>query len=929
MKIFISKDAVGTRVRLKMLLESLSKSLLLLLLLTFNSAVLARTFTPVGANHGLEAWVVPSLMFDRNGFLWVGSQEGLYRFDGHEAIAFLPEPGNPDAISDIDIRSIYEVADGSIWVGTHTGGLNRYDPASGSFEHFRHDSADPGSLFADSIYSISAGPGGDLWVATLKGLSRFDHATKRFEHFSHDPENPASLSHDRVFTLHLSEAGDLRAGTMGGGVNRWNQQRREFTRFDLADLTTGTPKRNRVFALHEDADGILWIGTRAGLVRLDPSSSQADYVELGEQDGDLPIITALQADLSNRLWLTTRAGGLFIVECSSGKWTSVQADSLVTAGGLPKVSLISLALGAEQVFMGTWGSGVYRTPLHDSHFELVNMQHTPRLTNNVISAVLATTEEGQLWLGSFGGGPQRADVTNHVLEAQPVRRHEMRESHVLSLAGPVDGRWYAGTTDGLYEFTGDGAQLALFAHEPGRSGGIAAGDVTALLPAEGAALWVGTSGSGLQYLTTADQHFSNYRHQADRADSISGDFITALLDEPGGYLWVGTRSNGLNRCRIENWSCERFAGRDSGRDNLSHHHVTALYRDRRNRVWVATGGGLNQVLQDEDGRVMGFRQWRVEDGLLHDAIMAIEEDLDESLWLSSSDGLSRLNPATGAVINFATSSGLQVSHFNPNAAAADDGHIYFGSTGGLLIIPKGSLLEPGRPPNVRILAVNSTRRGRAQPTMSLAGAPIRVPYADVISVEMAVLDYAESSHEYAYRLAAAEPWTKLGQQREIVFHGLQPGHYELQVRGRDAHGLWGVSEVMPLEIVPPLWMTGWFRGLILLLLLALALSIHFLRQVALKRRANEMLRLGERREQALEEKLGSAAELAVLTPRQKEILQLVAEGSSTREIAELLGVSIKTVEAHRANLMERLDIHDIPGLVRLALRSGLISLKKN
>jgi DNA-binding CsgD family transcriptional regulator len=124
-------------------------------------------------------------------------------------------------------------------------------------------------------------------------------------------------------------------------------------------------------------------------------------------------------------------------------------------------------------------------------------------------------------------------------------------------------------------------------------------------------------------------------------------------------------------------------------------------------------------------------------------------------------------------------------------------------------------------------------------------------------------------------------------------------------------------------------MTGWFRGLILLLLLALALGTHFLRQATLKKRAGEMLRLGERRERALEEKLGSAAELAVLTPRQKEILQLVAEGSSTREIAELLGVSIKTVEAHRANLMERLDIHDVPGLVRLAIRCGLISLKED
>lgn len=64
--------------------------------------------------------------------------------------------------------------------------------------------------------------------------------------------------------------------------------------------------------------------------------------------------------------------------------------------------------------------------------------------------------------------------------------------------------------------------------------------------------------------------------------------------------------------------------------------------------------------------------------------------------------------------------------------------------------------------------------------------------------------------------------------------------------------------------------------------------------------------------------------LALLTARQREILQLIAEGHSTRRIAEELQVSVKTVETHRAQLMERLDIHDVAGLVRFAVRTGLI-----
>jgi len=655
--------------------------------------------------------------------------------------------------------------------------------------------------------------------------------------------------------------------------------------------------------------------------------AQAEYVDLGDLDGYLPVITSLKPDGANRLWLTTMARGLLIVDRDTGEWRQATSDSTGARDKLTQDALVSLSIGPDQVFVGTWGSGVYRTPLQEEAFEIFNMNNAEGLTNNVITAVKATDEDGQPWLGSFGGGPQRVDIANRQIQAKPLRFHQMRESGVLSLAGSIDGRLYAATTHGLYEFTGDGIQVALFEHDPDLSGGIGDGDVIALLATGETGLWIGMGGSGLHFFETRAQSFTTFRHDPGISDSISGDFITALLEDARGHIWVGTRSNGLNRCRIEDWSCERFNGRDGGQSSLSHRHVTTLYRDRRGQVWVGTdGGGLNQALQDKSGKVTVFRHWRSEDGLLNDGIMAVQEDLDESLWLSTRHGLSRLNPATGNVINFVAASGLPVSHFNTNASSSDSRYIYFGSTGGLLSIPKGSLLTERQPPNVRVTAVDLPRPGGTRQAVRLSDGQFRLPYGDVLSIEMAVLDFTESSNEYAYRLHSSDPWTELGSQRQIIFQGLAPDQYEFQARGRDAYGIWGMSEPLSMEIVPPFRMTLLFRVLIAVAIISLILAIHLARQATLKRRASELLRLGERREQALEERLGREAELAVLTPRQKEVLQLLAEGLSTREIAELLGVSIKTVEAHRANLMERLEIHDVPGLVRLAIRSRLVSL---
>jgi len=71
---------------------------------------------------------------------------------------------------------------------------------------------------------------------------------------------------------------------------------------------------------------------------------------------------------------------------------------------------------------------------------------------------------------------------------------------------------------------------------------------------------------------------------------------------------------------------------------------------------------------------------------------------------------------------------------------------------------------------------------------------------------------------------------------------------------------------------------------------------------------------------------GGAAPADHLTPRERQVLQLVAEGRTTKEIARLLGVGVKTAESHRTHLMEKLGIHDTAGLVRYAIRKGVVQL---
>jgi len=675
--------------------------------------------------------------------------------------------------------------------------------------------------------------------------------------------------------------------------------------------------------MQEDADGLLWIGTRNGLVRFDPEQETASLVDVGTVDGRVSIITEMISDSTGRLWLATMSRGVLIVQPKTGDWTTASDNSLGAEGYLPEQAQMSLVANDQLIFVGTWGAGVYRASLEESKFTLLDDKRVA-FSNDNVSAVLATSTPGRVWVGSFGGGPQRLDLASPAVETVATGE-PMRISGVLDLASAAGGRLYAATTHGLFEVGEDGSQIAHIEHDAARDDGLGPGYVGALLPAGASGLWIGLSTEGLQFLDLDTGGFTTYRHDKDRADSLSGDGITVLLDDREGTIWVGTRSNGLNRCRTEPFSCERYSGREKATGSLSNFHVTALYKDRRGRIWVGTDGGLNLMELDDSGRVTGFRQWGTQDGLLSDSIMGIEEDFDESLWLSTRHGLSRLNPATGTVVNHVAESGLPTSHFNAKASAADDRYIYFGSVDGLLVLEKGSLLTPRSPSKVNITSVESMSRGGTERVSHTLEERLRIPYGDIVALEMAVLDYAEGAHHYWYRMFADERWIDLGTQRQIIFYGLAAGMYRFQARGRNVYGQVGESKVLELEIVPPFWQRSWFRSLAAVLLVALGFGVHVVRQRRLRQRANELLRLGETRERALEEQLGDQAELAVLTPRQKEILQLIAEGYSTREIADLFDLSVKTIESHRANLMERLGIHDVPGLVRLAIRARLVS----
>jgi signal transduction histidine kinase/ligand-binding sensor domain-containing protein len=832
----------------------------LALLLHAGVADAARRFVEVGNGRGLDATVVPSLLVDRDGLLWVGSREGLYRYDGYLATAFRPRADDPGSVSDVDIRSLYEGRDGSIWVSTNTAGLNRLDRRTGRFTRFRHDSADPASLSDPSVYGVAEDTPGRVWAGTQRGLNRLD-ADGRFTRFFHDPDRSGSLANDWVYALHRGQSGTLWIGTVGGGVDRWDDARAKFENFLPSALTGGSRKLDDVFTLYESVDGRLWVGTRGGLVVLDPARRTARLFDLVTAGGEQPLVTAMRGDRKGRLWLATMANGVFEIDLATGAAAQVQLDFAVPATSASTQPLLSIATGTHHVFVGTWGAGVYRAPLEPSRFTLLTMVNGNGLRNKNITALLDGGQPGRPWVGSFGGGPQRVDAAAANAAPPPGNADDrIATAGIVSLARMADGRLFAGSTEGLFSFDDDGSNVLLEQHVAGEPDSLGPGYVSALLPADGGTLWVGVGGSGL-HLRDANGRYLTFRHNPSKPESLSGNYVTALSAGPPGQLWVGTRSDGLNLCRIEPWSCRRYDARGPAATQLANHHVTALRHGKGDALWVATdGGGLHRLAGPEADTAIV--EWNSAQGLIDNGIMAVEADDDGSLWLSTRHGLARLDPASGKVVNHVAESGLPATHFNTGASASDTSRVYFGSVEGVVSVPKGTPLALRPPTPVVITAVDrlGTGRGVALPQAAM-GDDFRTPHGDGLAIEFAVLDFAETTHEYAYRMDPKDAWTELGQRRQVTFLGLEPGQYRFEVRGRDVFGQWAMSPPLSFEIVPPFWMTPWFRAAAAVSLLLLAVGLHLARMHTLESRNAVLENLEQQRERALERARQSQREL--------------------------------------------------------------------
>jgi diguanylate cyclase (GGDEF)-like protein len=791
------------------------------------AATMAADAPPLILDHlttadGLPQGTVYTTLQDSQGFIWLATEDGLVRYDGHELVRYAYTRDARNALPGNFVYQIIEDGSHDLWVALKDAGLARWNRATDTFTTWRHENRNPGSLSSDAVRTLIATPQGQIWIGTSDaGINVLDPKSNHIEHLRHDGQNPTSLVDDRILTLALDRFGSLWVGTESG-LDRWDGAQRTFVHYHHG---------NQISAVREARTGGLWVGTfDGGLVRM---GSDGHVAQVYRHDPHQPTslasddVRAILQDQAGHLWIGTPEG-LDLLDPETGQSVHYRQD-LSDAQSLRDSDIISLYEDESGLFwVGTRSGGVSRWNPHS--WELGG--HRPEWLGGKPVTAFADAPDDRVWIGSLGGGLTLFDGATGKgtdLAASLHGPNILGDKNVMSLLRDRRGDLWIGTmANGLFVLTA-GGKLEAIPVAAGDSRSVSAAGIMTLFQSRSGAIWIGTHGGGANILDPHTRQIRQLPFGPSQPEGTQFPHVSAFSEDSHGNVWIGTDGGGLVLARPDGTVVRSFRHDPRDQRTLPANTIFTVAVDTRDRVWVGTdGGGLAQAVGTPDHpEAIQFKVITREQGLSSDTVYGVVPDSVGRLWLSGNAGLMRFDPDTGLIKTYHRQHGLQGEEFDFNAYfRLPDGRLCFGGPGGFNIFDPARVTENRTPPRLALVRV------------SIMGVPVStaVPAwllnrlnldfrANIVSFDFGALDFTSPKlNRIAYRISGlTDHWIDLGTQRRVTLTNLDAGDHLLEVRAASADSIWSQT---PLRLIihrnPAPWRSWWAYTVYVLVIVAVA-----------------------------------------------------------------------------------------------------------
>lgn len=828
------------------------------------------SFEHLTVGDGLSHNTVYALLQDRSGMYWIGTRNGLNRYDGYGFRVHTSEDERNPTNGQI-VLSLLEDRRGRIWAGHRDAGISIYDKATGRFTPFSlgNGGGEPVDWSTISVRALFQDSRGWVWIGTYGGgVIVLDENDQLKHHLSTyvTSDIKGSISNDFVFDFAEDAAGRIYVATSGKGLN-------------LIDLTDGqlrvlhTPDDNDLTsfdkALHMARDGTLWIATSgSGLYRFQPDKSQ--WQRYDETTAGLhPIVTDVTEDREGNIWVTTDGGGLVRLAPATGQTTAF-TYSPVLSSSLNTNALYCLLLDhGGSLWVGSFNGGLN---IHRSRQPpYLSNRRYDRERQRGLRSVLSVAQDngGKTWLGTDGGGlfcvnGDWSDIRSFTDRkgARPPVQGELISKVITAITPTKGGLWYGTYAEGLGYVDLKSGLARRFRHDENDPSSLAHDNVWSLTLDANGGLWAGLLGGGVDYLPPGASGFRHINSQLGATDALSSVLvIDVLLDRNERYLWIATETSGLNRLDINTGEIVRYRHQKEQPNSLSSDRLRCLYQEADGRLWIGTEDhGLNLLRPG----LTAFERFDKTGGYPFRMVNGLEKDDAGDYWITGLKTIFRWNPEDGSLLVLPTEEALGYNLYNPGAVQKlNDGTLIFGGVNGFSALQPNLVPPQSAPPPVLLsdfqLANQSVLPGKHDDRLILsedlnsADAELRLYHTDRgIAFYFAAPTHPVAAEvRYAFKLEGFdEGWnyTELG-ERVAYYSSLKGGTYRLHVKAAGGDGVWGVPRT-PLSIYvrPPFWQTYWFIAAMVSLGM---LFIYLLNSYLLGRQREDYKRQAMAREQEI------------------------------------------------------------------------------
>lgn len=793
-------------------------------------------FKRITIEDGLSSNSVNDVIQDRKGFLWLGTEEGLNRYDGFSFKKYKHKINETNSLSHNNILSLCEDKDGIIWIGTDGGGLNKFDPVTEKFTHYKHNPEDSTSIGNDIVQYVYVDKNNTVWAGTWGGgLCRFNREENNFKSYIHNPDDETSIRSNKIFTIFEDSENNLWVGTDGGGASILNRENGKFTHFIHEPSNPNSISSNNIVCITEDNENNLWFGTYGGgLCRYNKKENKFTTYKNSSDKNSVSQnhIWEIFQDSRGVIWVGTLSNGLNIFNPETNSFIRLKNNPLDPNSISSDYSRKMFEDKSGVLWIGTIAGGLNKIDRKPEKFyQIKNVPDNPNsLSKNFIYAICEDSY-GDIWFGTYQKELNRYNPVENKFthySSNPSDPSSLNGSMVRCIYEDSYGDLWIGTYFGsLQKFDRKNNSFIRIDLSDMIKENESVINVRSIYEDKDKILWFGTNGGGLLKYDRERNKFKRY----SIASGLSNEHILSVCEDNEGYLWIGTYGGGLNKFDKEKETFVHYTTDPENENSISDNVITHIYLDTKGELWIGTYfGGLNKYDKQNDS----FIHYTEEDGFASNLICSIIED-GEHLWISTIRGITKFNPSTGSIRNYDKSSGAP-GEYNPGAGfKTRNGLIYFGGIDGVTYFDPDKVYDNSFVPEV---VFTSFKKQNNEITFSK-----NIVYVDSIilsyndnffSIEFAALDFTDpGKNQYKYLLEGFDDaWIDAGNHNIANYTNIDPGEYVFKVKGSNNDGIWNEKGASVLIIIkPPFWATWWFRGIIFVAFVA-AVGFFYKRRIA-------------------------------------------------------------------------------------------------